>query len=306
MVAPIHYATLALKEEDAAEDDDALSTDLADEVLSPRQRAHLKGSYFGKRLKALEELGDIERTERYFIQAAHEYRNELYHVGISSNSILRAVAGQYFLLCCELFERLDAGVFSMTVSSEDRYTQVAMKYLDVSDGRVDLSSADKASLAARLRAKLPSDLPDLASTLSSHAQEVLRRIIDEFDFLIRENPNSLSAKEVLSLVQWRFDLSKAIEGEELFGLWIDQHYRDEVARIASELETDWTQRYRATPFHAWEERAMSLATEADPLGALHSYETLKKDMAYLEGAIGSASDELDQMIQAEIDRLRGK
>ena len=306
MFAPIHYATQALLQDRDAGSEDLLSEDLDGSILTPRQRAILKRRYFDKRLKVLEELEDLSQDERRFIRVAHGYRNELYHVGLARDDILRAVAGHYFVLCCNLFARMDAGVFSMVTSSEDRYTQVAIKYLGTRNGRIDFSNSDKGILASKLCDALPDTIPDLSVTLSDAADDAISEILECFAFLVRENPLSLDAKSMLRIAQWQFDLAAAVERNALMGLWIDPNYRNELDRIVAELQSEWTQRFTSTPFKAWQQRASSLASESDPLVVLHSYESLRKDMSYLEGAIRSASDELDQWIQMEIDKRRGK
>ena len=53
-------------------------------------------------------------------------------------------------------------------------------------------------------------------------------------------------------------------------------------------------------------RAATVGRETDPLTAMGLYQSLRKDMAYLEESILSAAEDLDIWIQQEIDRARGK
>ena len=283
------------------------SEDLQRDVLTPKQRSQAKGVFLDGKLKALEAMEDITSKERRFVTIAHEYRNELYHVGLTHDEIIRALAEQYFLLSCDLFTRLgNKGFFGPSFSSNDEYTDVAKRYLPVRNGRVLAFDVDKADLAEKLRSAHPAGIPDLAQTLAANARKSIKSVTDEFAFLIQENPFGFDADKMLEVAQWQRDLTEALEREDVDGLWVDPNYRQGFSRVATALEAKWRQRHSSLPHKRWMLRATAVERERDPLIALDLYQSLRDDMSYLEESILSASTELDRWIQQQVDKARGK
>lgn len=302
--AGIHKATQAIIRDhpEAAIDDDTTVV-----LLRPEQRSKIRGRHLNPKLHVLEELGDITGVERQFITTAHHYRNELYHIGLKHDAIIRAVAGQYFLLCCELFVRMGQfSFFSYSWSSSDEYTSVARQYLPTCNGEIDFSSVDKGMIADELRRALPDELPNLSTVLADSAHTCILEIKKDFDFLVQENPFGFDAKKMLEAAQWQNDLAKAIQEEDLVGLWIDADYRESYTRIAADLEANWKQHDAVIPIKIWTRRATAVANETDPLKAMGRYRSLRQSMEYLEESIISAAADLDQWIEMEIDKARGK
>ena len=302
--AGIHKATKAIARDNPEAEIDDDSTVV---LLRPEQRKKIQGQHLKPKLHVLEEMGDLTSIEKQFIAIAHKYRNELYHVGLRHDTIIRAVAGRYYLLCCDLFVRLgQLSFFKYSYSSTDEYTSVARRYLPTRNGKIDFSSVDKSLLADKLRRALPDGLPDLSAVLADNAHKCILEVKKDFDFLVQENPFGLEAKKMLEVAQWQHDLAKAIQKKDLVGLWVDADYRRSYDRIAADLEADWKQRHTVIPIESWMRRATALGHETDPLKAMSRYESLRSSMSYLEESIMSAAADLDQWIQTEIDKARGK
>ena len=300
----MHEAAQAIARDNPEAEIDDHSTSA---LLRPEQREKIRGRLLKPRLHVLEEMGDLSGVEREFISIAHDYRNELYHVGLRHDSIIRAVAGQYFLLCCDLFVRMgQLSPFKYSWSSTDEYTSVARRYLPTRNGDIDVLSVDKSRLADKLRGALPHGLPDLSAVLAHNAHECILKVQKDFGFLVQENPFGLDAQKMLEAAQWQHDLAEAIQKKDLIGHWVDADYREGYVRIAADLEADWTQPHTAIPIESWTRRATSLGNETDPLKALARYKSLRNSMSYLEDSITSAAVDLDQWIQVEIDKARGK
>ncbi len=302
--AGMHKATQAIAKDipEAEIDDDSTVV-----LLRPKQRAKIRGRHLKPKLHVLEEMGDLTGVERQFIAIVHNYRNELYHVGLRHDAIVRAIAGQYFLLCCDLFVRMgELSFFKHSWSSSDEYTSVARQYLPTRNGEIDFASVDKGPLADKLRSALPDGLPDLSARLADSAHKCILEVKRAFDFLVQENPFGFDTENMLEVAQWQHDLAKAIQKEDLVGHWIDADYRESHAQIAADLEADWKQRHAVIPIESWTRRATALANETDPLRAMGRYKSLRSSMAYLEESIMSAAADLDQWIQMEIDKARGK
>ena len=287
-----------------------ITDDLRQHILTEKQRERAKGKFLDGKLKVLEEVGDITSAERRFVAIAHHYRDELYHVGLTHDNIIRAIAGHYFLLCCDFFVRMNnLRVFGPTISSDDIYSDVARRYLPMRNGRLDLSKFDHGSLyeilAGKLQSRLPK-MPSLPETLAQSARNAVLELLDSFEFLVSENPFGLDANEMLAVVQWQRDLDKALEQKESDGLLIDHVYRESYVQEANAQAEGWKQRHTSMPSDRWLKRADIVGCEPDSLVAMDLYQLLRNDMSYLEEAIQSGAEELDRWIQSEIDRIRGK
>ena len=307
MASRLWKAHQAINEERTSGDHLQFSEDLKKDVMTPKQRSQAKGIFLDGKLKVLEGMGDITAKERRFIAIAHDYRNELYHIGLTHDEIMRPLTAQYFLLSCDLFTRLgNKGFFGPSFTSNDEYTDVAKRYLPVHNGRLLAFDVDKADLADKLRSALPAGIPDLPGTLASCARKSIKSVTDEVGFLIRENPFDFDADKMLEVAQWQRDLAKALESEDVDGLWVDPNYRQDFSRVATALEAEWRQRHLSLPHERWTLRATAIERERDPFTTLALYQSLREDMSYLEESILSASIELDRWIQQQIDKARGK
>jgi len=308
--SPMLKAYQSILERDPAADVTAQMNDIAKHALTPRQRSRAKGKSLDDKLKVLKDKGDLITSERRFIAIAHEYRNELYHVGLAHADITRALAAQYFLLACDLLPRVrNSFLWGESISSADTYTDIAKRYLPMRGDKVDpshLSDITREQLAEKLRFNLPSGLPNLAETLALSAQSSIERVMANFGFLMDNNPFGLDKAEMLETAQWQLDLSKELERRDVDGLWVDPNYRQALARVAIVLEEDWRQKYNSIPEESWRRRSGAIRQEMNPLIALGKYQNLRDDMSYLEEAFESASEDLDRWIQHQVDLARGK
>ena len=284
-----------------------IQDDLKKDMMTTRQTKRASGKSLADKTQVLHQMGDLTLKERRFIDIAHCYRNELYHVGLSHDDVIRSIAGQYFFLSCDLFIRLgNLGLWSMSVSSEDEYTDIARQYLPMINGRIDPFSVKKEDLAEKLRNVLPDSIPNLARSLADSARRSISSVMKDFEFLMRDNPFGFDSQKMFEVAQWQLDLKNALESKNIDGLWIDPDYQENYLALASSLEEIWQQRHTTIPQGKWMSRASAIENEVDPLVAMEMFHSLRNDMSYIETAIGSASEDLDRHIQWEIDRARGK
>ncbi len=276
-------------------------------VMNLKQRAAVRGTHLDRKLKVLEEVGDITGTERRFIRIAHEYRNELYHVGLKHDDIIRAIAGHYFLLCCNLFVSLgQVGVWGRSFSSDDAFTDVAQRYFPIQDGLFAVMGVGNEEIAEKLRSTLPSGMPELPATLAESAHSSIKEVEAAFGFLVNEFPYSLDSAEILVVIQKHFDHAQILEKGDIHGPWSDPSFRKDFDRTADQLEENWKQRHTSLPIGKWKQRATAVGQATDSLIAMDKYQSLRNDMAYLEEAILSAEIILDEWVQQQIDIARGK
>jgi hypothetical protein len=86
----------------------------------------------------------------------------------------------------------------------------------------------------------------------------------------------------------------------------DPGYNDKVSEVRIEMSATWQPQHRHVPLASWRSRADVIEAEPDDLRSLARYHALRRDMEYLEETVGEYAAGLDQHIQMEIDRMRGK
>ena len=281
--------------------------ELSRQVLRPKQRARANGRRFEDKLKVLKQVEDLTESERRFIAIAHNYRNELYHIGLTHNDIIRAIVGQYYALCCRLFGRMGQRAFySHSVSSTDTYTDTALRYLPSRNGNIDLSSVDRTALAQKLHRALPGGMPNLSKTLAAKAHTDILEVKEQFDFMVENNPNNLGSDELLKHIQFQSDFVEAAERADYREFSTEIDPRGGVNKLIMTFGERWKPKHYSIPDKKWKLRADEIEEQDDPLVAMDLYQSLRNSMSDLEEVVLTAAGDLDRWIQQQIDEARGK
>ena len=276
-------------------------------IMTEQERREANGKRLDKKLKLLASLGDIAALERRFVTIAHCYRNELYHVGLAHNEIIRPIAGQYFLLSCNLFTRLgNLGPWVLGGSPKEVSSEVAKLYFPPEDGGSTWFRVDKEDVAGRLRCSLPDGIPNLSKSLEESAETHIIKAKEDFDYLNRENPVGLHDRELLEFIQWRYDLGEELERQNVDGVWWDPEYRRNILRVEGEFKPKWTRQHASLPVEGWFRQADRIGQTHNPLEAMHLYGLLMKNMSYISDVINASAESLDKWQQDELDRILGK
>jgi hypothetical protein len=270
--------------------------------LSPGQRVAACGQHFGDRLNVLRHLDDLSETEVDFIKVAHQYRGELYHAGLRHKAIIRPITFVYFDLVCDLFVRLPRG--SRQHFHGDTFTDRLATLLGTDVNR--LLSVKDDEIVAKLRAALPSDIPALLAALAKAAHAAIDRMEESMNFIVEENPNKLTAAELLVMAQRTFDFTRALTVDGIEVTWRTPGYQDTVNEVHAEFERSWQPKYRHVPLDRWRTRANAIGTEDSYLKALVKYHQLRKEGTYLFEVIDEYAAGVDHYIQMQIDEARGK
>jgi len=275
---------------------------LGEEKLSPSQRRMALGPYLDGKLRVLHDLGEITEDERRFVTICHDYRNELYHVGLKHEKVIRAVAGKYYELACNLFGRLQPAF--VIWSSTDQFTEVGRRYLaKANDGKIFPLEVGK--LAPVLLAERP-EVHALPTALVRAADDSIDNLEKSFEFIVNDNPAELESDDLLKKIQFHYDFLARVEKDGIEGSNWDPAYRQRISDLHNEMRKSWRSRHKRIPLDNWRRRAKAVGVETDELRALAIYQALRNDMLYLEDAVGEAAAGLDAWIQGETDRARGK
>lgn len=272
--------------------------------IPAEQRRLVRSRWFESKLRFLRELGEIDENEFNFLVAAHDLRNELFHVGMRRDNALRSVALEYFKVACKFFGAMAPSIRSLL--REDNYTPATEHYFRNDEGSISILDTEYADLSGHLLKDFPGDIEPLQKVLGIEMESRLNDLEYSFEFLINDNPARYSSEEILKISQIEYDVSSKIREKGIAGSWMKPGYSEAVHAVRSEVELRWRQKHRDLPIKKWLKRAEKIESESNSLISLHLYRVLHREILYIEEAISEAALELDIWIQMEIDRARGK
>ena len=150
---------------------------------SPQERQEVLGQRFGPKVKFCHKIGWIDEREKKFILSGHEYRNELYHVGVSHEAILYNLAWHYHQLGCDLLSRFRQPGYVIT---EEHLTPAVRGH--VGDRGIQVPSIEEGMrrTADSLKAAKPSAPEALGVTLASAASRQVEDFSNSLSFLAED------------------------------------------------------------------------------------------------------------------------
>lgn len=224
----------------------------------------------------------VEATDARVLKKLHQYRNEAYHRDQVRQSTLETAVGIYFWLACHLFAALP--VHSIVYGHVPKGLEQFL-----SPGRSKRVSSDfPKDVAQQLLADYRLTDEDVSDLLSEHLLSRLAEIRDNLNYVA---DNSLSgrdtsAAEFLHIIQIENDLG--------FG-WL----KPEVIRAQPV-------KYEMKDLDRWERRSCNIAKTRPMLKAFTEFANIEDEFEGLEHRVTDRVIALDDAINLEIDRLRGK
>jgi hypothetical protein len=253
---------------------------------------------FEDKAKLAAETGFISGIIKDSIIILHSFRNEVYHRGITHESILPAISLFYFQNACDILQSYQSIGYSWRIGDDIPYR--ARKYLGVDPF---LKFTELFPLACtRLREVSGGFELNLPKTLADHVESTVEGTDHNIQFLADDSPSTMTREQVIDSQAWSFAFTeegKAFARENrcpaktvgAYAEWIKENY-------------DWKQ--RKDPIPGWKRRLNSLQREADPHRALQMYKNFMDQTEELRNILSKSAMLLDQHIQEEIDRRRGK
>ena len=239
--------------------------------------------FFDEKVGYLVGHGDLEEALAGPLKYVHKYRNEAYHRAQVRDGTIRTAALILLEINCHMVIHMVPGS-SMYSSAED-YSwfeeRFGWKPHDLFAGR------DKLPIAVEdIRSRvLPSDAA-VAQTLAEHLQNRFAEMDDSLTF-IAENGAHRSSKET--------------------ALWDSQFYAEKhrTGAPAAQMKS-FVPKYTLQSISSLEEQIVNVSSAPTRLDAFHQFSLIEKDLEPIETDVSDMAAAIDEFIQAEIDRIRGK
>jgi hypothetical protein len=265
------------------------------------ERAKVLGQHFEEKLKFARKLGVLTEDEMTFVLICHRYRNELYHRGIVHESVIFDVAWQYHDVVCNLMPRLRKGSYRWRMGES---VSTVVKTYCGEEGLSRNPDQRLPEVAKKLANAKPKASRSFALALSEAAIARLEELDGDIEFLMRDSPTKRTRQDVIFDVQaWPFLLSDEAKGS------IQLNPGEQIQSFQHAfnlLRERWKPPISNDPVPRWKDRATRLLHEFSPLKVLEKYQQLMDQMDDFDEKVHDAAVALDQHIQQEIDRRRGK
>jgi len=254
---------------------------------------------FSPKIKLAVETGLIKENVGQSIIILHSFRNQLYHAGMSHESILPHLASFYFNIACEVLESYSPEFIGW--GSNQKIPHRAKKYL----GSNPFMNAKEVFQEAckRLKNVGESVSEPLVVGLSTHLQTEIENYDEYIRFLSEDGPTKMTRDEVIIDCQaWHMAFTD--EGKKY--ATENGCDKDVVAEYVDWIRGFYPWKNKVDPIPSWKNRLEAIKNEKDPHKALLKYSNFMNQTENLRERIGDATSSLDGYIQEQIDRMRGK
>lgn len=231
----------------------------------------------------------------------HDFRNEVYHVGLQHEAILPALSRFYFEVSCGLMMAYRPDYFSW--GSAQVLPERAKKYF-VGDrfspgGRDDFSKGCTSLMEACGHVA-----SNTVATLADHLDSVIEEqdtCIDVVAQGVYVGQKTIRDEAVIGCQTWPLAFSE--KGKEFAR---SRGFTGSLGSLTKWLGTNYPLDFKSDPIQQWRQSAQKLRTETNAHAALHRYDSFMTKTAELREWILEAAAACEAEIDAAVERARGK
>lgn len=245
--------------------------------------------------------GGLSDAAAQTILAMHEFRNELYHIGLQHDAIFPELASFYF---------------DVTARYLATYTPDGLWYSS------DMVLPERSKKYFKGTFPFPVDVEDfgkachrLVELNAFEPAALIRSLADHLDQLIEEQDTCISIvadgvyekqrmtrdRAVVELQAWRLALS-----EEGLAFARERGFQGNLLQLASWLADHYSFRIKRDPIASWRKRAARLRAGGDPYRAFATYNSFMAETAEIREQLSSAASQVEEEIDRLVDQARGK
>ena len=265
-------------------EEEELRREIASHVVPASRQKQIR-RYFGEKVKFLSEDRDrIPQASARALVHLHEYRNETQHQDHVRPESVRPAVLVLFDIATDLLVRLEPGMTEWASDEDHTWLErygFAERFgpcADVLRGRI----------SAQLRSGLRLDTTGVRDALVAHLTDRLEAMDNELGFVAENSLVGPDRALTLKAIQfWNADSSRRAinQGPELEA-FVPPHDLCSLTR--------------------WREAVEGLSTIDDKLDMFDCFATIEDEFEPLEKMIDDTVSAIDNAIQSEIDRIRGK
>lgn len=258
------------------------------------------GQHFESKVKFVRKTGKLGAAESDSILILHAFRNEVYHIGVQYEAVLPSLSKLYFLLACDFLRSYEPKWISYSPGM--KLPERAAKYFG--NQKFFMRGIEQYHAACDALGKSVTVAPaEFAETLADHMDDVIEQQDTAVDMIATGGPHTYSRDEAIEQTfAWKIAFTDEAKEFARDKGWRKGSVFDFVNWIAANYPLP----IRHDPIQGWRARASSLRRETNPHKALKKYRDFMTQTADVRAALDEAHGQVDQYIQEQIDRMRGK
>ncbi|MBX5021158.1 hypothetical protein [Rhizobium lentis] len=263
------------------------------------------GRVFEAKLKFAKLEGLLTDEQARTVALMHDFRNELYHVGLQHEAILPALSRFYFSTACAVLGAYPIRYFGYLVGIQ--LPERSKKYFTTRGDYSPAEQDDFAKACQTMEAQCNHKKADTIRALADNMQQIVNEQDTNLDIVaegVYASQRQTRDQATVECQTWPLAFSE--EGRKFAqakGFAIDERAP---GLLFQWLCANYPVRFKKDPIPSWERQVARLRSKGNPHVALENYAAFMEHTAQLREAL----DESAMAAEAEIDRLiderRGK
>jgi hypothetical protein len=254
------------------------------ELIPSKTRKAMKRFYDAK-VDFLTERGALESVVGQFLKSLHRYRNEAYHRDFLRKGTIQPAVQLLFEIVCDLLLILPPGVISH--GGEDDWSAFCQRY--GLDSPFNITQGGLEKIVECLKESNIMASSDLAKMLSTHLENRVSEMEELLQVIHRDAPGAVKIEEELKRIQFVNEpgwVPPSKDNYECFGRYVPH--------------------YSLNDFSRWRQAASAILKCESKLAIFNKFIEVELEIEPIENMVNEYANLVEQAIQAEVDRLRGK
>ncbi len=255
---------------------------------------------FEAKVKFAKLEGKLDEETAQTISIIHQYRNEVYHVGLQHEAILPALAAFHFDAACRFIGTFDPR--GLGWGSNMVLPERARKYF-TGDKFIPGTKENFREGCAALAGQCGHDVAQLVAALSAHMDEIVEQADTCVDIVAKgvyKGQETTRDRAVIDTQAWPLAFGgKAKEFAHQNG-WTGGNF----PAFMDWLAQNYPFKNRQDPIPSWQRRAAALKVETSAHKALVRYHSFMEETAEFREALMEHAAAAEREIDALVDRMR--